>query len=96
MESAIPSRGMSAAGAALNPATTLSPGLTRIREGDGSPVSHAAAAAAAVGEAVAAEVAVVEDEAALPATTTEENAQYAFDLLCRYSLYFELCIEKNP
>ncbi len=49
------------------------PGPTRIREGDGSPVSRAAAAAAAVVEAVAAEAAVVEDVAALPATTTEKK-----------------------
>jgi hypothetical protein len=74
----------------------LSPGLTRIREGDGSPVSRAAAAAAAVVEAVAAEVAVVEDEAALPAITTEENAQYAFELLCRYSLFFFFVYRKKP
>jgi hypothetical protein len=74
----------------------MSPGLTRIREGDGSPVSCAAAAAAAVVEAVAAELAVVENEAALPAITTEENAQYAFDLLSRYSLFFGCVYRKKP
>ncbi len=64
---------MSAAGADPNPDTISSPGHTRTREGDGSPVSRAAVAAAAADEAAAAEAAVVEDEAALPATTTEAS-----------------------
>jgi hypothetical protein len=60
------SRGMSAAGADLIRATTSLPGRTRIREGDGSPASHAAA----TDEAAAVEAAEAEDEAALPITTT--------------------------
>ncbi len=62
---------MSAAGADPNPDTTLFPGRTRNREGDGSPASHAAVAAAAADEAAAAEAAEVEDEVALPVTTTK-------------------------
>ncbi len=57
------SRGMSAAGAAQIRVTTLFPGLTRTREGDGSPDSPAAAVAA-VADAAA------EAEAVQPTTTT--------------------------
>ncbi len=62
---------MSAAGAVPIQATTSFPGLTRTREGDGSPASHAAAAAAAADEAAAAEAA--EAEAELQTTTTRAN-----------------------
>jgi hypothetical protein len=91
--------GTSAAGAASNPATISFPGPTRIREGDGSPVSRAAAAAAAVAEAVAAEEAVVEDEAALQATTTESKKAHGasdFVKLKKYLFFFNVVyIEKK-
>ncbi len=90
------SRGTSAAGAVPNPDTILSPGHTRTREGDGSPVSRAAAAAAAVDEVAAAGAAVVDDEAALPVTITEASlpcawsccAQSAFDTLVYIQSFF--------
>ncbi len=71
-------RGTSAAGAGLIPATLSARVLTRTREEGGSLTSLAVAAAAAVDEAAVAEAAVAEaaeaaDEAAQPTTTTRAS-----------------------